>query len=82
VTPNGSNTEFYETHLYDTLTGNDIGQMSTSVFKNNPSKVEHIVGTPLAKGKGRDLYSAAILKNSNGLISGERLVSPQQTIPT
>lgn len=59
MTPSGSNTEFSETHLYDTLTGRDIGQMSTSTFKNSPSTIEHIIGTPYVKGKGRDLYSAA-----------------------
>lgn len=59
MTPKGSNTEFYETHLYDTLTGKDLGQISTSNFKNQPSSVEQIIGTPLAKGKGRDLYSAS-----------------------
>lgn len=82
MTPKGSNTELYETHLYDTLTGKDLGQISTSNFKNQPSSVEQIIGTPLAKGKGRDLYSASWLKNPNGVKSGERLVSPHQTIPT
>lgn len=82
ITPEHSNTRRHEIYLYDTLTGKNIGQIDVSSFKNNPSIVEYIVGDNAFKHKGVDLYSAAIHENPSGLISGERLVSPEKTIST
>lgn len=82
ITPYNSNTAKHQFKLYDTLTGQELGTMSTSTFKQNPSTIDDISGFAWARGKGRDLYSAGWSRNPNGLISGEILASPEKTIPT
>lgn len=72
----------YETHLYDVLTGDDLGHISTTVKGNSPSKVKHIVSSKPNSGIGRDLYSSELLNNNQGVISGERLLVPEKTTAT
>lgn len=77
--PSNENTTVKDTRLYDMLTGKDIGQLGTVTKENNPSIITHIFGSNGNRNISRDLYSAEILKNSNGVRSGDRLVHGEIT---
>ena len=72
----------HQTNVYDTLTGKNIGHISTTSADGPIDKVTHIIGEPQYRWKGRSLYSAESMETPRGLVSGINLEMPEATIPT
>lgn len=71
-----------DTHLYDLLTGKDIGNLSTTTAnyrKGTIPSINQVIGSSKANHVSQDLYNTRLLQSSNGLISGESLVHPEIT---
>lgn len=69
----------YDTHLYDLLTGSDIGQLSVFKKGNDVPYVTNIIGSPNNKKVSEDLYNSFLKHSTSGLLSGKNLLRPEIT---